>query len=55
MNNFRWLCKNCGEDKLTSGAYVMRVLLKVEAELNQAEALHKNEVKFEYLVWNKDC
>ena len=41
---FRWICENCGEDKLTSASHVMRLLLKVEADINQSDALQKNEV-----------
>ena len=41
---FRWRCENCGDDKLTSPAHVMRLLLKVEADINQSDALQKNEV-----------
>ena len=41
---FRWRCENCGDDKLTSPAHVMRLLLKVEADINQSDDVQKNEV-----------
>lgn len=43
---FSWVCGECGEDKLTPGSYVMRIVLKVEADINQADTLHKLEVSF---------
>jgi len=40
-----WICDKCGEEKLTSATHVMRLLLKVEAEISQAEGLHILENK----------
>jgi len=39
----QWRCENCGDDKLTSPAHVMRLLLKVEADINQSDDVQKNE------------
>lgn len=37
---FSWICDKCGEEKSTSATHVMRLLLKVEAEISQADGLH---------------
>ena len=44
----RWQCENCGKEKLTPAPVVMRVLLKVEADINQAEGLHNLDVSSLY-------
>ena len=42
----RWICEFCGDNKIIPGSYVMRLLMEVEARVNQADGLHKNEVSF---------